>query len=165
MKSNTRIDAQEALKYFLTRIRQSKTSGTLLYSGVAGDKDGCEYRELFDGFTVKTLDVNAKYNPDYVMDITKTSLFDSFWDVVVILQTIEHVPNIWDLSAELYRIVKSQGFVIVDSPWNFPIHKEDDFGDYYRFTCDGLKQLFGDYFIVDSAIQTDYNSSVLLRKS
>jgi SAM-dependent methyltransferase len=146
MKSETRIQCELAVTKFAEYINNKIFKGDLLYVGIAGDPIGGEYSPLFKNFNIKTFDVVEKYKPDIVGDITKTEFKDETWDVIVCVQTMEHIPNIWDIANETHRILKPNGYLIIDSPFNYPYHGEPEFGDYWRITKDGMNLLFGKKF-------------------
>lgn len=61
------------------------------------------------------------------------------FDVVLCTQVLEHVPFPQTLFAEVKRVLKPGGHVIVSAPQTNPLHEEPD--DYFRFTCHGLRML------------------------
>lgn len=160
MKSQTRQDCEDAVVKFSKIINNS---GNLLYVGIAGDPPGGEYSPIFTKFNIKTFDICEKWKPDILGDITKTNFADDTWDLIVCVQTIEHIPNVWDLPKELYRIIKPGGYIIVDCPWGYPYHGEPEFGDYWRISKDGMKAMFNNFKII-ADYNTNNNSSILLQK-
>jgi SAM-dependent methyltransferase len=165
MKSTTRSECESAVTLFSHIINQKKNTGNLLYVGIAGDPKGGEYSPLFSNFTISTFDADVKWNPDIVGDITKSSFADNSWDVIICVQVIEHIPNLWDLPKELKRILKNDGYAIIDCPWLYPYHAEPpSFGDYWRVSKDGMKILFQDFELIDIYEGTQ-NTSCLIRKT
>lgn len=162
-KSPTRQQCEEAVTQFAEYINTHKTEGNLLYVGIAGDPPGGEYTPLFKNFQTKTFDIGEKWGPDIVGDITKTEFADEVVDVIVCVQTIEHIPNIWDLPKEIERILKPGGYAIIDCPWNYPYHGEPEFGDYWRISKDGLKQLFSNMKMI-GIYEGENNTSCLFKK-
>lgn len=162
-KSLTRQECESAIRQFASLINPRFTSGKLLYVGVAGDPPGGEYTPVFDTLTTTTFDIGERWKPDILGDITKTSFDDASWDVIVCVQTIEHISNIWDLPAELKRILKPDGYAIIDCPWNYPYHGEPEFGDYWRISKDGMKSLFGRHLKMVGIYEGDYNTSCLFK--
>ena len=164
MRSNVRLSCDNSVNEFSKIVNSKLTTGDLLYVGVAGDPKGGEYSSLFKNFSVKTFDIDQKWGPDIVGDITKTTFSNSSWDVIVCVQTIEHIPNIGDLQRELYRILRPGGYALIDCPWNYPHHPEDGFKDYWRISKDGLINLFEDMFEIVTATMDEHNSACLIRK-
>jgi SAM-dependent methyltransferase len=163
MTSETRKSCEESVKIFSKYINSNLIFGKMLYVGIAGDPHGGEYSPLFTNFEISTIDINKKYNPDIVMDITKTP-FKKEYDVIIMVQTIEHIPNIFDLPKELHKILKDDGYLIIDCPWMYHYHAEDSFGDYWRISKDGFKYLFMKYFKILNIRSDNNNTSVLMRK-
>jgi len=164
MTSNTRRDCGEAVKKF-SKSMNLEGGNRILYVGIAGDPIGGEYSSLFS-CRPTTFDADAKWNPQIVGDITKTGFLPNSWDHIVIVQVIEHIPNIFDLPTEIHRIVRRNGLIIIDCPWNYPYHAEPpSFGDYWRISKDGFTQLFKDpFFKVEDCIMTENNTSCLIRR-
>ncbi len=164
MISRTRQDCTLAVEQFSKTINNDP--GDLLYVGIAGDPPGGEYAKLFNTKSI-TFDYDPKWKPDIVGDITKTTFSDESWNKIIIVQVIEHIPNIWDLPKELYRILKPKGKLIIDCPWNYPYHAEPpSFGDYWRITLDGFHALFKEpQFSFLETVSTDNNTSCLIQKN
>lgn len=164
MKSITRQECESSVTIFSQIINSSNATGDLLYVGIAGDPVGGEYSSLFPNYNKKTFDADPYWNPDIVGDITKTSFPNDTWDVIICVQVIEHIPNLWDLPLEVNRILKPGGYAIIDCPWMYPYHAEPpSFGDYWRVSKDGMQVLFSNFEIVEIITGTN-NTSCLLRK-
>jgi len=163
MISKTRADCTKSVQKFAPYINQN--GGDVLYVGIAGDPKGGEYASLFINKSI-TMDIDPIWNPDIVGDITKTSFSDEEWSNIVIVQVIEHIKTIWDLPRELHRILKKNGLIIIDCPWQYPYHAEPpSFGDYWRISIDGFKVLFdSNLFTLEDFVKTENNTSCLFRK-
>lgn len=171
--SQTRLDSNAAVAHFINtyKLRDLKTC---LYVGVAGNplthngKPGPDLPELYKNMQLTTLDFDKKWNPDIVGDVTKPATFTSdTFDLVVMTQVIEHIPNIFDVPQAIKTLVNPQsGYAIIDCPWGKSgpgYHAEPpSFGDYWRISKDGMKQLFSNDFHIVETIQTDANVAVLL---
>jgi len=166
MVSKCRQECTDAVTKFSATIRRTYSQGDLLYVGIAGDPPGGEYSPLFPNYNIKTFDADPHWNPEIVGDITKTDFPDESWDVVICVQVLEHVPNLWDVPEEMHRILRSGGYAIVDSPWMYPYHAEPpSFGDFWRMSKDGLRELFKDRFEVVEIYEGEQNTSCLIRKN
>jgi SAM-dependent methyltransferase len=164
MKSKARQECEEAVKQFADIINEKVNGGKLLYVGIAGDPPGGEYSPMFKGFSISTFDIGERWKPDILGDITKTTFEDDTWDVIVCVQTIEHIPNLWQLPAEITRILKPGGYAIIDSPWSYPYHGEPEFGDYWRISKDGMKALFEPHLKIVGLYDGEQNTSCLFKK-
>ena len=107
-------------------------------------------RELFAG-AKEYIGIDSRSGPgvDYVMnahdlafavgysEVVTTGLFD----IVVSTEMLEHDPQFWLSLAEMGRVLKPNGLLIVTARGNgFPLH---DFpGDYYRFMPESFPELF-----------------------
>lgn len=107
---------------------------------------GGEIGELLkkNNVNATSIDIDAKWSPDYVMDAQDMSIFaDNQFDVVVISEVLEHIPNPHLAVQEIRRVLKPGGVVIGSTPFILGIHSEPY--DFYRYTRFGLKHLFRDF--------------------
>jgi SAM-dependent methyltransferase len=97
--------------------------------------------------------------PNYpYVDIQNLSNYkENSWDFIVLDEVLEHVANPWLAISELYRLLKSGGYLITSSPFLVPIHKCP--ADYWRFTEDGLRVLLSAFQSVE--VYSWGNSSVI----
>lgn len=65
---------------------------------------------------------------------------DNSFDIVYILNVLEHTKEPWEAAKECYRICKPGGVIIAASPFDWYYHKHPI--DFWRFTHEGLKYLF-----------------------
>lgn len=93
----------------------------------------CQYRshefpgnqEIVDGFrgeTEKPLDPHQKYN--YVGDITATGAPSDTFDLVILTEVLEHVPEPLLAMQELARVAKPGGRIIVTAPFTSGSHQK-----------------------------------------
>lgn len=164
MKSKTRQECEDSVRKFADYINKKTSGGDLLYVGLAGDPIGGEYSPFFNNYKITTLDIGECWKPDIVADITDTKLPEDSYDVILCVQTIEHIPNIFDLSKEIKRILRPGGYLIIDSPFNYPYHGEPEFGDFWRISKDGMKILFNKDFELVIMDDKENNTSALYKK-
>jgi SAM-dependent methyltransferase len=104
------------------------------------------YDEVRNAFkhqaNIKTFEISG--NPDIKGDIQSTQIPQSSLDGVFIFETLEHVPDPFKAVNEIYRILKPGGFIIGSTPFIYEIHGEI-YGDYWRFTRQGLKTLLSKF--------------------
>ncbi|MBI3331838.1 class I SAM-dependent methyltransferase [Candidatus Peregrinibacteria bacterium] len=114
-----------------------KLSGDILDVGGAG---GNRYRHMFThAKSLRSLDINPNLHPDIVGSAEEIPLPDASFDGVICTQMLEHVPHPWKALAEMHRILRPGGKVLLTVPqWN-ELHEEPR--DYYRYTNFGLKVL------------------------
>lgn len=169
MRSKTRIDCDKAVESYLPFIFNELKTGEVLYVGTAGDPTPKgEYSNYFKDFNVTSMDVDKKWNPDIVMDIrTAYRQIDKKYDIIIMTQVIEHIPNFWVLPEALWNLLNYNGFLIIDCPFNYPYHPEPpSFGDYWRITQDGFRELFEGVFKFSEVANycTENNTSFLFKK-
>lgn len=163
MKSKTRSDCESAIEEFSRMIPQP---AEILYVGTAGNPDGkFEQPHLFPNAKITTMDIDPKWKPDVVGDITcPPVLLHGLFDLVIMTQVIEHIPNLFDVPSGIIKVLKKNGYAIVDSPFNYKWHPEPpSFKDYWRITKDGMEYLFH-MFYIHEVINTDNNTSILAQK-
>lgn len=88
-------------------------------------------------------DLRALSNVDFSSDATALPLADDSVDAVVCLELLEHVPEPKSVLAELARILRPGGTVLISVPSAVPRHDDHDF---WRFTAEGLERLCSEFF-------------------
>jgi hypothetical protein len=166
MKSKTRIDCESAVEEFSKLIPQPTE---ILYVGTAGNPDGkFEQPHLFPNAKITTMDIDPKWKPDIVGDITNplSHVWGQF-DLVIMTQVIEHIPNFWDAPRGIALCLKMDGHAIIDCPpFNYPYHAEPpSFKDYWRISKDGMEYLMSKSIFLQTVkiIDTPNNVSVLAK--
>lgn len=84
---------------------------------------------------VRYVNIDPSSNPDIISDAASIPLPDSSCDVVLLGETLEHVPDPIAVIKEAHRLLKTGGKLFASVPFLFPIHADPfDFGrytDYY----------------------------------
>lgn len=83
------------------------------------------------------------YFPDTYLATHKLPFADNSFDHAVSFQVLEHHPEPEKLIAEMARIVKPGGQLIISAPFIWSIHEAPH--DYYRFTHFALVRMFNKY--------------------
>lgn len=108
-------------------------------------------KPLLDKVEYKVMDPVDTYHPDIVGDIMRAPLGDAVYDAVICLAVLEHVPRAWDAVSEIHRIVKPGGCLFGYVPFLSPYHAmEGYYGDYVRFTDDGIRALCSSFSKTDT---------------
>ena len=122
-------------------IVQPKTDIRILDVGgrnIKPDRDR-SYKHLFTGGHYYIADLNAGYNVTHHMKGPYSiPLADDFVDLVVSGQTLEHVKNPFRMVAEMARVLKPGGHMILIAPSTG--HRHDSI-DCWRFMDDGFKAI------------------------
>lgn len=89
---------------------------------------------------------------DVVSDLNiKIELDDGVADSIISLSVMEHLCEPQVFLNESYRILKDQGVMILQVPWQWHIHEAPH--DYFRYTPYGLKYMFEKAGFVDIEIE------------
>lgn len=107
-----------------------------------------QYRTFFDSALIERYDIlDVQPGPDVTIigDLQDCpEIANDTYDVIVCTQVLEHVPNPFRAVAELHRILKPGGRLLVTVPAAYPYHAVPR--DYWRYTKDSLGLLFGERF-------------------
>ena len=100
---------------------------------------------------------------DDICDVLNLKYPEEHFDTIVSTQVIEHIPNPYRMVSQIRKVLKVGGKAILTAPFLVPMHSDPD--DYFRFTKDGLSEIFkqagfeilesghyGGFFIVMSEI-------------
>ena len=110
-------------------------AGNFRFKEILVDKGYTYESQDFDqGF-----DVEARGKHTYTCDIERIPVTDSYFNVVLCAQVLEHLPRPSDVFAEFSRILKPGGYLALTTNFLFPIHGAPH--DFLRFTVHGLTYL------------------------
>ncbi|GAI36365.1 unnamed protein product, partial [marine sediment metagenome] len=98
-----------------------------------------DLRPLFPAKKYIGADMRKGPGVDIILNLHGIELPSESVGTVLILETMEHVEFPRKAIKESYRILKSEGILIVTSHMCFPIH--DHPHDYWRFIPEGFKSL------------------------
>ena len=119
---------------------QKYAAGTLLDVGCGL----MPYRSLIAGRVARydSLDPHPQTaDVTYQQDVQAMTLIaDATYDSAICLEVLEHVSNPFRAAAELHRILKPNGVLVVSVPHLSRLHEEPY--DFFRFTGYGLRALF-----------------------
>ncbi|MFA6416203.1 MAG: class I SAM-dependent methyltransferase [Candidatus Paceibacterota bacterium] len=120
------------------------------------------YRRFFSN----RIGVDIKPGPgvDVVASVYDLPFEDNSFDIVLCLVVIEHLKEPSRAIAEMERVLKPGGMILVSVPFLLPIHDAPD--DFWRFTKYGLAILFKDWQIEKLVAETDLGETfaVLLQR-
>jgi SAM-dependent methyltransferase len=93
----------------------------------------------------------VKVAPNYpATDIHLLPYGDACFDGILLDQVLEHLRQPWSAVREVWRVLRNGGFVIATTPLLFRYHAGNGWSDYWRFTPDGLTELFQGFTILVS---------------
>ncbi len=76
---------------------------------------------------------------DYKMDFLDAPIQKNSYDTILCTQVLEHTPNPQRFLNKIFRILKSNGILILTVPFTGSLHEEPN--DYFRYTRYGLEYL------------------------
>jgi SAM-dependent methyltransferase len=93
----------------------------------------------------------GQYNCDEHQDIQALTYPDGGFDAVLCIEVLEHVADPFKAVAEIKRVLRPGGRLLVTAPFLGPFHGKggqtpghEDYADYWRFTHQGLQLMFSD---------------------
>jgi SAM-dependent methyltransferase len=111
---------------------------------VDGQEELANLRPLFPGKQYIGCDMRPGKGVDSIENVENLSYQNESIGTIICLDTLEHVKNIIMAKNEMHRVLNPNGFIIISSVMNFPIH--DYPYDYWRFTPEAFDFLL-DMFI------------------
>jgi SAM-dependent methyltransferase len=125
------------------------------------------YSQRYGGDGVERADVlhAAPGNPQatIVGDLTTgAGIPEAAFDCFVMTQTLPFIYEVADAVRGVHRLLKPGGIVLASVPGMSQVSREDqrDWGDWWRFTSQGARRLFGEVF-GDDAVQVTAHGNVL----
>lgn len=102
----------------------------------------------FDGAAKLTVvNIDAASQPDLVADAAALPCQDALFDHVLCFNLLEHVIEPGRVISEIYRVMKSGGTVLLETPFLVRVHGHPD--DHHRFTDSALRVLLSKNGFVD----------------
>lgn len=138
---------------FMLRAARETPPGASVVDVGAGDSP---YRELFEHASYTATD--WEHSPhegvratDIVASAESIPVADESFDVVLLTQVLEHVPEPPAVVSELHRILRAGGRLYLTAPLVWELHELPH--DYYRYTAPGLRHLMEAAGFTDVAIE------------
>lgn len=104
------------------------------------------------------MDIKPGSGVDVVGSVYSTPFSDNEFETILCLSVLEHLEHPSKAIAEMKRILKPGGKILVSVPFMFPIH--DAPGDFWRFTKFGLRSLFADWDIRQLQAETNTQETI-----
>lgn len=80
---------------------------------------------------------------DCACDLTAPLPFLSgTFDTIILSDVLEHIPNPWELWAEMSRVLRPGGKILLNVPFYYQVHEAPH--DFYRYTQYALQRFAGD---------------------
>jgi SAM-dependent methyltransferase len=110
---------------------------------VPGQEAVANLRRFFPGRPYTGVDARRGPGVDLVADVENLPHGDGTVGTVLAMNTFEHVPRFWKGFAEIGRVLRPDGALLVSCPFYFHIHEHP--ADYWRFTPAALELLLEEY--------------------
>lgn len=123
-------------------IRDLPINGPIYEFGsyqVEGTGQETDLRPLFPQHAFIGCDMRSGPGVDQVLNLHYIDLPDNTAGTVFLMDTLEHVEYPHQAAAEVYRILRPGGVLIMSSVLHFFIHETPN--DFWRFTPDGFRSL------------------------
>lgn len=152
----SKIRSRQGLYEFLETNYSKINAGSKVLSVGSGGEVNEKLKDAVEsiGFSMVTIDIDSNRQPDIVGDICSFEFKENEFDVIVLSEVLEHLYNPQAGIDNLYRALKSNGKLLLTTPFIFPLH--DRPYDYYRFTKYGLEYLLKEFSKIEIK---DRNSS------
>jgi len=136
-------------QFFKEHLEKLSSSKTILDLGAGPSQFRDLTKHFQNSFAVDFLPYELV---DVVADLTKKLPFLDFsFDIVLLSNVLEHIPNVEFLLKECFRILKPNGILIGTSPFLMRIHQKPY--DFHRFTNYMLDKLLKDSGFKGGGIQ------------
>lgn len=143
--------------YFESKLAVLAEAGTVHDIGGGADPQD---RARFRNYVM--IDVNETYKPDIVADIQALPFADASLEAVLCLDVLEHVEDPFKAVSELRRVMKPGAKMLASVPFIWPYHAEPPlYGDYWRFSQDGLRTLFRGFSSIEIVKKGGYLSTLV----
>ena len=130
------------LDRFVRRAAASVPAGGVVLDAGAGDG---AYRGHFGHLVYESADfakLDKEYDPGltYVGDLAQLPVADDRFDLIIMTQVLEHLPEPLQVLRELRRVLKPGARIWASCPLFYEEHEQPF--DFYRYTQFGLAHLF-----------------------
>jgi SAM-dependent methyltransferase len=133
--------ATYSLDRALTTAIGESARGTVLDCGAGMLQHREKIKVQADSY--ESIDWNQTEGLTWIGDIQAMDMVpDNRYDTVFCSQVLEHLPRPWDALAEMFRVLKPGGRLIISAPHLSRLHEQPH--DYFRYTSFGLKRLLED---------------------
>ncbi len=106
---------------------------------VPGQPYSADLRPLFADTDYIGCDIRPGPGVDRIEDVHQLSFATGTLGTVLMLETLEHVKNPLQAMAEVFRVLRPGGLVMISSVMDYPVHEHP--ADYWRFPPQGFELL------------------------
>jgi SAM-dependent methyltransferase len=143
LKGGTVNSSRYYLERFVRDASAAVPAGSLVLDAGAGDGI---YRPWFSQHRYESADFEQVDKPyqtsTYVCDLASIPVASERYDLVLLTQVLEHLPEPREVLAELRRVLKPGGLIYVSAPLYYEEHEQPY--DYFRYTQFALMRMFSE---------------------
>ena len=137
-----RQEIGQVMNAYREQLKPDNKNWKVLEVGIDGDpKPGGNFKRFGIGNTYETLDILKRVQPTYVADIQDTKLKKEKFDLIICIQTLEHLYSPKKAIKEIFRLLKKGGYAILDNPWIYEYHPHPSYPDYWRISPTAMKKM------------------------
>jgi SAM-dependent methyltransferase len=103
----------------------------------------CDRRALFPDLEYVGCDIRSGPGVDRIEDAQQLTFCDSSIGTVILLETLEHLPKPERAMAEVHRVLRDDGLLLLSVPFSYRLHGFPS--DYWRFTPSGVYEMLGEF--------------------
>ena len=101
---------------------------------------GCApYRDYVSCRSYVSIDESPDVRPDVKASCEQIPFKDNYFDSTICTEVLEHLAEPGKCVAEIFRVLKSDGYLYITVPQSWGLHYEPN--DYWRFTRYGIEYL------------------------
>ena len=135
---------------YLQELLAPRLFGKLLNIGAGTASARYRHGEMFGVDEYHTLEPEASMACTFVASATNMTPVESGrYDWVMSTAVLEHVDDAWAAAREHVRAAKPGGYIYVVVPFEQVMHPAPMFGDYWRFTPQGVRKMFPDCRVLE----------------
>lgn len=138
-------------KFFEEKLKELARESRVIDvgGGQPFQKDMASYKSWFVKTRFETVDA-AEWNPTIVGDIYHLPFHDNEIPAILCKSVMEHLAEPHRAVQEMYRVLRPGGKLLVYTHFIYPYHaRSGSYGDFFRFTEEGLHFLFRDFSRVE----------------
>jgi len=156
----SKIFSRKDLDYYIkNNIENLNDIKRVLIVGAGGRINDLVYRiSVEKSFELFSLDIEKQYNPDIIADITDYDFNNDKYDVIIISEVLQFIPDPQKAINNIYRGLNKNGIMILTVPFIYPIH--DRPYDYYRFTKYALHHLLSKFSEVEVIEKNSWSEAI-----
>ena len=103
----------------------------------------CDRRPLFPDLEYVGCDIRSGPGVDRIEDAQQLTFCDASIGTVILLETLEHLPKPERAIAEVHRVLRDDGLLLLSVPFSYRLHGFPS--DYWRFTASGVHEMLGEF--------------------